>query len=64
MVQLTASMGLRSTRDTARHLEISDGGTSSVSERESLLKTHLTRAAVADTATQLQYTCRVKFLPI
>ena len=50
-VQLTASMGLRSTRDTARHLEISDGGTSSVSERESLRKTHLAQAAVAITAT-------------
>jgi hypothetical protein len=55
-MQETASMGLRSTRDTARHLEISDGGTSSVHELESLRKTHLTRTAVAYTATQGQYT--------
>jgi len=41
--QLTASMGLRSTRTTARHREVSGGGTSNVSEPESLRKTHLTR---------------------
>ncbi len=39
--QLTASRGLRSTRATARHAEVSDGGTSNVSEPESLRKTHL-----------------------
>jgi hypothetical protein len=35
-------MGLRSTRATARHRVVSDGGTSNVSEPESLRKTHLT----------------------
>ena len=40
--QLTASMGLRSTRATARQREVSEGGTSNVSEPESLRKTHLT----------------------
>jgi hypothetical protein len=40
--QLKASMGLRSTRATARHRVVSDGGTSNVSEPESLRKTHLT----------------------
>jgi hypothetical protein len=40
--QLIASMGLRSTRATARQREVSDGGTSNVSEPESLRKTHLT----------------------
>jgi len=40
--QPTASMGLRRTRATARQREVSDGGTSSVSEPESLRKTHLT----------------------
>jgi hypothetical protein len=39
--QLKASMGLRSTRATARQREVSDGGTSSVSEPEFLRKTHL-----------------------
>ena len=34
-------MGLRSTRATARQREVSDGGTSLVSEPESLRKTHL-----------------------
>jgi hypothetical protein len=63
-VQLTASKGLRSTRDTARHLEIPDSGTSSVDERESLRKTHLAEAAVAIAATQAQYTCGVKLKPI
>ena len=43
--QPTASRGLRSTRATARHREVSDGGTSNVSEPESLRKTHLTWAA-------------------
>ena len=42
-VQAIASKGLRSTRDTARHLEISDGVASNVSEPESLRKTHLLR---------------------
>ena len=40
--QPRASMGLRSTRATARQREVSDGGTSNVSEPESLRKTHLT----------------------
>jgi hypothetical protein len=40
-VQISASMGLRSTRATARQREVCDGGTSSVSEPESLRKTHL-----------------------
>jgi hypothetical protein len=40
--QPKASMGLRSTRATARQREVSDGGTSNVSEPESLRKTHLT----------------------
>jgi hypothetical protein len=39
--QLKASMGLRSTRTTARQREISDGGRSDVSDLESLPKTHL-----------------------
>ena len=41
-VQLIAPMGLRSTRTIARQREVGDGGTSSVSEPESLRKTHLT----------------------
>ena len=41
MAQLKASMGLRSTRTTARHRVVSDGVTSNVSEPESLRKTHL-----------------------
>ena len=40
--QLSASMGLRSTRTTARQREVSDGGASLVSKPESMLKTHLT----------------------
>ena len=40
--QLTASMGLRRTRATAHQAEVSDCGTSNVSEPESLRKTHLT----------------------
>ena len=40
--QPIAFMGLRSTRATARQREVSDGGTSNVSEPESLRKTHLT----------------------
>jgi hypothetical protein len=63
-VQAIVSKGLRSTRDTARHLEISDGGASSVSEPESLRKTHLSREAVAITATHFQYTVGVKCEPI
>jgi hypothetical protein len=39
--QLKASTGLRSTRATARQRVVSDGGTSIVSEPESLRKTHL-----------------------
>jgi len=39
--QLMASAGLRSTRATARQREVSEGGTSNVSEPESLRKTHL-----------------------
>src|SRR5215472_8639214 len=39
--QLAASTGLRSTRATARHAEVPEGGTSSVSAFGSLLKTHL-----------------------
>jgi hypothetical protein len=42
-VQTTASTGLRSTRTTARHRVVSAGGTSIVSEPESLRKTHLNR---------------------
>jgi hypothetical protein len=39
--QLKASTGLRSTRAIARQREVSDGGTSNVSEPESLSKTNL-----------------------
>jgi hypothetical protein len=46
--QLIASMGLRRTRATARQREVSDGGTSIVSEPESLRKTHLTWVARLD----------------
>ena len=42
MAQPRASRGLRSTRATARHRLTSDGGTSNVSDLESLRKTHLT----------------------
>ena len=42
MAQLKASTGLRSTRETARQREVSEVGTSNVSEPESLRKTHLT----------------------
>ncbi len=62
MVQPTASRGLRSTRATARHLEISDGGTSNVSEPESLRKTHLTREEARITDPLPQYTVPVKFV--
>ena len=48
--QPTASTGLRSTRTTARHLVVSDGGTSNVMEPESLRKTHLNSASVNGTA--------------
>lgn len=64
IVQASASRGLRSTRDTARHLEISDGVASNVSEPRSLRKTHLSREAVAITATHPQYTVGVKLEPI
>lgn len=40
--QLSASMGLRRTRATARQREVSDGVTSNVSEPGFLRKTHLT----------------------
>ena len=40
--QLKESMGLRSTRTTARQREIPEAGTSIVSEPLSLWKTHLT----------------------
>lgn len=46
-MQLTASMGLRSTRTTARHLEIPDSGTPSADKLGSLRKTHLAPKAVA-----------------
>jgi len=39
--QLTASMGLRRTRATARQREVPEAGRSTVSEPESLRKTHL-----------------------
>jgi hypothetical protein len=39
--QLKLSMGLRSTRTTARHRVVSDGGTSVIRTPESLWKTHL-----------------------
>ena len=55
--QLKASMGLRSTRATARQREVSDGGTSNVSEPESLRKTHLTQgSATASGLPWRQYT--------
>jgi len=41
--QPTASMGLRSTRATARQAEVPDGGTLSISALGSLLKTHLSQ---------------------
>jgi hypothetical protein len=41
--QLKLSMGLRSTRTTARHRVVSDGGTSVVRKPVSLWKTHLAR---------------------
>lgn len=63
-VQLTASMGLRSTRAMARQREISDRGRSIVSEPKSLLKTHLAREAVANTATRSQYTDPSAVVPI
>ena len=40
--QLNESMGLRSTRTTARQREVPEAGTSNVSEPEALRKTHLT----------------------
>ena len=63
MMQPTASRGLRSTRATARHLEISDGGTSNVSEPESLRKTHLTCEEVRITDPLPKYTVPVKLVP-
>lgn len=43
IAQLKLSMGLRSTRTTARHRVVSDGGTSVVRKPVSLWKTHLAR---------------------
>ncbi len=63
-VQLAASTGLRSTRAMARQRVISDGGRSIVSEPKSLLKTHLAREAVANTATRSQYTDPSAVVPI
>jgi hypothetical protein len=48
----------------ARQREISDGGRSIVSESKSLLKTHLAREAVANTATRSQYTDPSAVVPI
>jgi len=48
-------MGLRSTRATARQLEVSDGGTSNVSEPESLRKTHLTSGLARGNARRLAH---------
>lgn len=47
MAQLKASTGLRNTRATARHAEDPELGTSTVSEPEFLLKTHLFGQAAA-----------------
>ena len=63
MAQLKASTGLRSTRETARQREVSEVGTSNVSEPESLRKTHLTREGARITDSQLQYTVPVKLAP-
>jgi hypothetical protein len=52
--QLSASMGLRSTRATARHREVPDGVTSNVSEPESLRKTHLASGWRKSTRTTLR----------
>jgi hypothetical protein len=52
--QLRASRGLRSTRATARQREISDGGTSRLSEPESRLKTHLTWGGLRRTRAALR----------
>jgi hypothetical protein len=54
--QLIASRGLRSTRATARHADVPDGGTSSVSEFGSLLKTHLLKEAAVATSLPLLLT--------
>jgi len=52
--QLKASMGLRNTRTTARQREVSEIGTSLVSELESLLKTHLTLGRQSSSAAALR----------
>ena len=55
--QLKESMGLRSTRTTARQREVPEAGTSHVSVPESLRKTHLTVAGQAQRPTPCrQYT--------
>ena len=62
--QPIASMGLRSTRATARHREVSDGGTSNISEPESLRKTHLTWVGAAECAPPCgQYTRTGRTIP-
>jgi hypothetical protein len=57
--QPNESMGLRSTRATARHREVSDGGTASVSELDSLRKAHLTFKEA-----QLSLTCLADSIPV
>jgi hypothetical protein len=51
--QLNESMGLRSTRTTARQREVPEAGTSNVSVPESLRKTHLTCGRSGSTPTAL-----------
>jgi hypothetical protein len=58
MVQRSASRGLRSTRTTARHRLISDGGTSNVSDFKSLRKTHLTLGRRAEPSAPLRISIR------
>jgi hypothetical protein len=54
--QLNESIVLRSTREIARHLEVSNGGTSNVSEPKSLSKTHLAeRRSLESTALRPVY---------
>jgi hypothetical protein len=52
--QLNESMGLRSTRTTARQREVPEAGTSNVSDPESLRKTHLTCGQPGTTPAALQ----------
>lgn len=56
--QPSASMGLRSTRATARQREVSDGGTSNVSDFKSLRKTHLTLGRRAEPSAPLRTSIR------